>query len=66
VNFVFIGASNQLGAMRAGLVATWADSAVFAVVSGGIACLAAVLVIGLLIPHLWRHRIELEPVAEAR
>jgi MFS family permease len=66
VNFVFIGASNQLGAVRAGLVATWADSAVFAVVSGGFACLAAVLVIGLLIPALWGHRIELEPVAEVR
>ena len=66
VNFVFIGASNQLGAVRAGLVATWADSAVFAAVSGGIACLMAVLVIGLLIPQLWRHRIEMEPVGEAR
>jgi hypothetical protein len=66
VNFVFIGASNRIGAVRAGLVATWADSAVFAVVSGGIACLLAVLVIGILIPHLWRHQIEVEPIAETR
>jgi MFS family permease len=66
VNFVFIGASNQLGAVRAGLVATWADSAVFAVVSGGISCLVAVAIVALLIPELWRHRIETGSVVDAR
>src|SRR5207249_106885 len=58
VNQVFIGASNQLGAMESGLVATWANSAVFAVVFGGVACLVAVVVIGILLPALWRHKID--------
>ena len=62
VNQVFIGASNQLGAMESGLVATWANSAVFAVVFGGVVCLGAVAVLGVLIPALWRHRNEAEPV----
>ncbi len=39
VNFVFIGASNHLGAVEAGLVAAL-TSASFAVVSGGLAALA--------------------------
>jgi hypothetical protein len=63
VNQVFIGASNQLGAMESGLVATWANSAVFAVVFGGVACLVAVITIALWLPQLWRHRMELAPAA---
>jgi MFS family permease len=62
VNQVFIGASNQLGAMESGLVATWTNSAVFAVVFGGVACLVAVIVIGVLLPALWRHKLEVEPL----
>lgn len=65
VNQVFIGASNQLGLMESGLVAAWANSAVFAVVFGGVACLIAVAAIGVLLPALWRHRIEPEPVQAA-
>ncbi len=38
VNFIFIGASNQLGAFEAGLVA-WLVSAPFAAVSGGLIAL---------------------------
>src|SRR6185503_13913532 len=38
VNFVFVNASNQLGAVESGIVAA-ATNAVFAVVSGGLACL---------------------------
>ena len=65
VNQVFIGASNQLGAMESGLLATWANSAVFAVVFGGIACLIAVGAISLLLPALWRHRTDIEPLPAA-
>jgi MFS family permease len=39
VNFVFIGASNNLGAAEAGLLAAW-TSAPFAVVTGGLIALA--------------------------
>jgi MFS family permease len=66
VNHVFVGASNQLGGTRAGFVATWADSAQFAVVSGGIGCLVAVVATTLLIPALWNLRQDLrdeEPAA---
>jgi MFS family permease len=56
VNHVFVGASNQLGGTRAGLMATWTDSASFAVVSGGFGCLIATGVVALLIPSLWRLR----------
>jgi MFS family permease len=63
VNQVFVGASNQLGATRAGLVAAWTDSAVVAVVSGGVGCLIAVAVTTVLIPSLWRYR---EPTPESR
>lgn len=59
VNHIFVGASNQLGATRAGLMAAWADSAVFAVVFGGIGCVVAVIVTSLLIPSLWRYREEM-------
>lgn len=58
VNFVFIGASNQLGAVRAGLVAAWTNDAALAVVTGGIGCLASVAIVAALIPSLWRHRVE--------
>ncbi len=58
VNQVFVGASNQLGATESGLVAAWANSAVFAVVSGGVGCLATVALILVLIPSLWRHTLQ--------
>ena len=45
VNMLFIGASNQLGAVESGLVAA-ATSATFAVVSGGAGCLAVLAIIG--------------------
>ncbi len=41
VNFVFVNASNQIGGLESGIVAEL-TSAVFAVVSGGFACLAVV------------------------
>jgi MFS family permease len=53
VNFVFINASNQIGGLESGLVAA-ATSAVFAVVSGGAACMLVVGVIAARIPQL-RH-----------
>jgi MFS family permease len=65
VNQVFVGASNQLGAAESGIVATWANSAVFAVVSGGVACLIGVAVMSILIPGLWRHREGAQPAEES-
>ncbi len=56
VNFIFIGASNQLGAVRAGFVAAATDP-VFAVVSGGIGTLVVVFAVALLLPQLRRYRV---------
>jgi MFS family permease len=63
VNSLFVGASNQLGAVESGLMATWTGSAAVAVVSGGLGCLASVAIISVLIPSLWRHRVHLEAPA---
>ncbi|MGI9147361.1 MAG: MFS transporter [Chloroflexota bacterium] len=54
VNFVFINASNQIGGLESGVVASL-SSAVFAVVSGGIACLGVVGLIAWRIPELRNH-----------
>jgi MFS family permease len=51
VNFVFVNASNQIGGLESGLVAAL-TSAVFAVVSGGAACLVVAGVVALRIPAL--------------
>jgi MFS family permease len=65
VNSLFIGASNQLGAVESGLVATWTGSAVIAVVSGGLGCLISVAGVTKLLPQLWRHRTLLHAEAPA-
>ncbi len=57
VNMLFIGASNQLGAARAGFAAA-ATSATFAVVSGGVGCLFVVAAVAYLLPELRRYRVE--------
>jgi MFS family permease len=57
VNSVFISASNEVGALESGLVAT-ATNAVFAVVSGGIACLVVVGLIAWRVPALRRYQIH--------
>jgi len=57
VNFIFIGASNQLGAVESGFVA-WLTSAVFAVVSGGVACLAVLGLVAWKLPELRRYRFD--------
>lgn len=56
VNSVFISASNELGALESGLVAS-ATNAVFAVVSGGLACLVVVGLIAWRVPALRRYQI---------
>ena len=56
VNMLFIGASNQLGRVESGFVAA-ATSATFAVVSGGIGCLAVLGLVGAKMPELRRYRI---------
>ena len=56
VNMLFIGASNQLGAVESGLVAA-ATSATFAVVSGGIGCLAVVGAVAVRLPGLRNYEI---------
>ncbi|MEX2081726.1 MAG: MFS transporter, partial [Dehalococcoidia bacterium] len=67
VNMVFIGASNQVGAMESGFVAAL-TSATFAVVSGGIGCLAVVSYIAAKVPALREYRIprHFSSEAEAR
>jgi len=65
VSSVFISASNELGALESGLVAA-ATSAVFAVVSGGVACLVVVGVIAWRVPALRRYQTPAEPGAEVR
>lgn len=57
VNMLFIGASNQLGAVESGFVAAL-TGATFAVVSGGLGCLAVVAVVAAKMPELRRYRIE--------
>jgi MFS family permease len=51
VNFVFVNASNQIGGLESGVVAAL-STAMFAVVSGGVACLAVVGFIAWRIPEL--------------
>jgi MFS family permease len=56
VNMIFIGASNQLGAVESGFVAAL-TSATFAVVSGGIGCLIVLAIVALKLPELRRYRV---------
>jgi MFS family permease len=62
VNQLFIGASNQLGAVESGLVAA-ATNATFAIVSGGAGCLAVVGIVAAKLPELRRYQI-VRPAAE--
>lgn len=57
INMIFIGASNQLGAMESGFVAAL-TTATFSVVSGGIACIAVLLVVAFTMPELRRYRVQ--------
>jgi MFS family permease len=57
VNFLFIGASNQLGAAESGFVAAL-TSAPFAVVSGGVGCLVVLAAVAATLPELRRYRID--------
>ncbi|WP_322819703.1 MFS transporter [Tepidiforma sp.] len=63
INMLFIGASNQLGAVESGLVAGLTN-ATFAVVSGGIGTLAVVGLVAARLPGLRTYRIE--PIVRAR
>jgi len=55
VNLIFIGASNQLGAVESGFVAAL-TSATFAVVSGGIGCLVVLAIVAAKLGELRRYR----------
>ena len=55
VESIFISASNELGALESGMVAA-ATSAMFAVVSGGFACLLVVAVVAWRLPALRQHK----------
>jgi hypothetical protein len=57
VNLLFIGASNQLGAMESGFVAAL-TTATFSVVSGGLGCLAVVVAVAWAVPELRRYRLD--------
>jgi MFS family permease len=56
VNFIFIGASNQLGAAESGFLAAL-TSPTFSVVSGGIGCILVVAIVALRMPALRSYRI---------
>jgi len=58
VNFIFIGASNQLGAVESGFVAALTNPT-FAVVSGGVGCLIVLALVVTSLPQLWRYRVGL-------
>jgi len=64
VNQIFIGSSNEIGAMRAGLVAALFGP-IAAVVSGGVGTLLVVLVVARAVPTLPRlpplHTLKPEP-----
>jgi len=60
VNSLFVGVSNQVGAVESGLLAA-ATNAVFAVVSGGAASLAVVGVLAVAMPDLRRYRVGRMP-----
>jgi MFS family permease len=55
INFMFIGASNQLGAAESGFVAHL-TSPTFAVVSGGVGCLVVAAVVAWKLPDLRRYQ----------
>ena len=55
VNFVFVNASNQIGGLESGVIAAL-TSAMFAVVSGGFACLAVVAFVAWRVPALRNHQ----------
>jgi MFS family permease len=57
VNFVFVNASNQIGGLESGVVAAL-TSAMFAVVSGGFACLAVVAFVAWRVPALRNHQAQ--------
>jgi MFS family permease len=57
VNFVFVNASNQIGGLESGLVATLTTT-VFAVVSGGAACLVVAGVVANRLPQLRAYRAQ--------
>ena len=62
VNMLFIGTSNQLGAVESGLVAA-ATSATFAIASGGVGCLAVVAAVWAKMPELRNYRTDRMPAA---
>src|SRR5262249_30983463 len=56
VNFIFIGASNQLGAAESGFVAALTNPT-FSVVGGGIGCLIVLAIVASSLPLLRRYKI---------
>jgi hypothetical protein len=52
---LFVGASNQLGAVESGVVA-WLTTATFAVVSGGAGCLTVLGIVAAKMPELRHYR----------
>jgi MFS family permease len=57
VNMIFIGASNQLGAAESGFLAAL-TSAIFSVVSGGVASLVVLAIVAAALPGLRRYRTD--------
>ena len=61
MNFVFVNASNQIGGLESGVVASL-TSAMFAVVSGGVACLGVVGGITWRLPELRNYQAHRRPL----
>jgi hypothetical protein len=57
---IFIGASNQLGAVESGFVAALTSGTISAV-SGGLGCLLVLALVTLRLPQLRRYRIDFAP-----
>ena len=59
VNMIFFAGGPQLGELEAGVVARWAGAS-FSVVSGGVACIAVVVIVGLYSQRLRDYRFSHE------
>ena len=61
ISSIFVGASNQIGAIESGFVAA-VTNAVFSVASGGLASVAVAAIVRTTMPKLWHYDIAQGPV----
>lgn len=63
INGIFTMSGPQLGQFEIGIIAAWLGSEM-AALTGGLACLAILITVAAVFPHVGRFRIHAEPVAE--